>query len=183
MERGFYAAPDELGVEDMAVSAPAQTKPRSIKRVPAEPTPRNKVTIRTLRREDLDRGFLETLSALTKVDLTPAEARQVFATRPANSHTFVAVRNNRVVGTTSLLIDQKFIHGGGRVGHIEDVAVAHDAQRMGIGTALVEHAVAQAKEMGCYKVILHCFSDLSCFYKRLGFRDYNVGMRLDLPTS
>lgn len=167
----------------MAVDAPSRMKSRTNKRELPAPTPRNKVVIRSLRREDLDRGFLETLSALTTVDLTPAEARQVFATRPANSHTFVAMRNNRVVGTTSLLVDQKFIHGGGRVGHIEDVAVAHDAQRMGIGTALVEHAVAQAKELGCYKVILHCFSDLSGFYQRLGFRDYNIGMRVDLTTS
>jgi len=167
----------------MAVDAPSRTKSRSNKRESPPPTPRNKIVIRQLRREDLDRGFLETLSALSTVDLTPAEARQVFATRPGNSHTFVAIRNNRVVGTTSLLVDQKFIHGGGRVGHIEDVAVAHDAQRLGIGTALVKHAVAQAKELGCYKVILHCFSELSGFYDRLGFRDYNIGMRVDLPTS
>lgn len=168
----------------MAVASPTRTKSRPVKRVDPPATPRSaKVVLRPLRREDLDRGFLDTLAALTKVDLTPAEARQVFATRPNNSHTFVAIRNNRVIGTTSLLVDQKFIHGGGRVGHIEDVAVARDAQRSGIGTALVEFAVAQAKEMGCYKVILHCFSELSGFYRRMGFRDYNIGMRLDLPAT
>lgn len=95
------------------------------------------IEIRELVRDDLAHGFLESLAALTSVDLTPGQARQVFDAMPPNQHTFVAFAGGRVIGTTSLFIDQKFIHGGGRVGHIEDVAVAKDFQpprhRHGIG--------------------------------------------------
>lgn len=139
------------------------------------------IQVRELRREDLDQGFLDALAALTEVNLTPAQARAVFDCRHPNQFTYVAENNGRVVGTASLFVDQKFIHGGGRVGHIEDVSVAADMQRRGVGTALVRHAVASAEKLGCYKVILHCFAELAPFYRRMGFRDLNVGMRLDFP--
>jgi glucosamine-phosphate N-acetyltransferase len=138
------------------------------------------VTIRELQESDLDQGFLESLSELTEVGLTPATARGVYAGLPANLHTYVAVHAGRVVGTASLLLERKFIHGGGRVGHIEDVSVARTAQRQGVGTALVRHAIVQARRYGCYKVILDCFDDLMPFYERMGFRPYNRGLRLDL---
>jgi len=143
--------------------------------------PQAGVTIRQLRPEDLDRGFLDALSALTEVDLTPEAARSVLADVPQNKHTFVAERAGRIVGTASLLIERKFIHGGGRVGHIEDVAVHPEYQRQGIGTLLVEHATATAKSAGCYKVILDSFDALVPFYERMGFRPFNRGLRLDLP--
>lgn len=138
------------------------------------------IEIRELVRDDLGHGFLESLAALTRVDLTPEQARAVFDRRPSNQFTFVALADGRVIGTASLFIDQKFIHGGGRVGHIEDVAVATDFQRRGIGTELVKFASERARADGCYKVILHCAAALSAFYARIGFRDCNIGMRLDL---
>lgn len=138
------------------------------------------ISIRQLQRDDFDCGFLETLAALTSVELSADRARELFDSKPVNQFTFVAVHGHRVIGTTSLVIDQKYIHSGGRVGHIEDVAVAKDFQRRGIGTELVRYAAEFAGEAGCYKVILHCFAELSPFYQRLGFRDFNIGMRLDL---
>jgi glucosamine-phosphate N-acetyltransferase len=140
------------------------------------------ITIRELQPSDLDRGFLDALAALTEVDLTFEAARSIYADLPANSRTFVAELNGRVVGTATLLIERKFIHGGGRVGHIEDVAVNRAFQRQGIGTLLIEHAARAAENAGCYKVILDCFDPLVPFYERLGFRPFNRGLRRDLPT-
>lgn len=135
-----------------------------------------------LQPQDLSRGFLESLASLSVVDLTPGEALEVLYTRRrAGARTFVArLPDGRVVGTTGLVIEQKFIHRGGWVGYLEDVAVHRDFQGHGIGTALVNHAVAEAKAAGCYKVVLSCFDRLVPFYTRLGFRPYNLGMRIDL---
>ena len=102
------------------------------------------IHIRDLRSEDFDRGFLDALAALTDVDLTPQTARSILNGMPANVRTFVAESAGRVVGAVTLLIERKFIHGGGSVGHIEDVAVDRRHQRCGIGTALVEHAIQAA---------------------------------------
>jgi glucosamine-phosphate N-acetyltransferase len=138
------------------------------------------LTIGELTGPDLANGFLETLASLAEVNLTPAEAGQVFRTRlRAGVHTYVARLGQRVVGTASLLLEQKFIHGGGWVGHIEDVAVHRDCREQGIGSALVRHATLEARRLGCYKVILNCFEHLVPFYGQLGYRPHDVGLRID----
>jgi glucosamine-phosphate N-acetyltransferase len=132
------------------------------------------------REEDLAHGFLEALGSLAEVDLTPVQAALVLQDRArAGVRTFVARDGNRVVGTATLMIEHKFIHRGGKAGHIEDVAVHADVQGRGVGAALVQHAVAEAKRLGCYKVILNCSERVLPFYSRLGFRRHDHGMRLD----
>lgn len=139
------------------------------------------VTIRTMKEGDLHRGLLETLATLSEVGLMPDAALAVHRRRDlAGVRTFVAESEDRVVGTLTLLIEQKFIHAGGLVGHIEDVAVHKDHQGKGIGKELVLHAVEESKKAGCYKVILDCFEELVPFYSALGFRRFNVGMRVDV---
>jgi glucosamine-phosphate N-acetyltransferase len=109
------------------------------------------------------------------------EAAEVFRARlRAGVRTYVAVAEGRVVGTASLVIEPKFIHKGGRVGHIEDVAVHPDCRLRGVGSALVRHATEQARKQGCYKVILSCFERLVPFYSQLGYRLHDVGRRIHL---
>jgi glucosamine-phosphate N-acetyltransferase len=142
------------------------------------------LVIRELNAADMENGFLETLAVLSPVNLTPEQARPLVEERcRAGVQTFVALAGERVVGTASLVAERKFIHAGGRVGHVEDVAVHHDFQRRGVGTRLVVHAVKLAQAMGCYKVILDCFGPIAPFYARLGFREFNRGLRLDLPVD
>jgi glucosamine-phosphate N-acetyltransferase len=130
--------------------------------------------------DDLGRGLLEVLESLSKVELNPAEAARVLEERGGTGvRTYVARDGDRVVGTATLFIEHKFIHRGGRSGHIEDVAVHREGQGQGIGAALVRHAVAEAKKLGCYKVILNCADRVLPFYTRLGFRRHDNGMRLD----
>lgn len=138
--------------------------------------------IRELNALDLTRGFLETLARLADVNLEAEEARTILRRRLRTGiHTYVALDEGRVAGTTSLVVEQKFIHRGGSCGHIEDVVVHPDYDQRGLGSALVRHAIEQAWQLGCYKVILSCFEDLVPFYERLGFRRHDVGMRIDLP--
>jgi glucosamine-phosphate N-acetyltransferase len=139
------------------------------------------IVIRELQRDDLQRGFLEALAALTDVNLSADQAAEIFARLAPNQHIYVAIDGDRVIATTNLLVEQKFIHSGGRVGHIEDVAVTKDVQGRGVGSNLVRFALDQARKMSCYKVILHCKPELRAFYGALGFREANIGMRIDLP--
>ena len=87
-----------------------------------------------------------------------------------------------MVGTASLIVEQKFIHGGGLVGHIEDVAVHKDHWRKGIGTAMVDQLTKLASSMRCYKVILNCFDEFVPFYTRIGYRRHDSGLRFDCAT-
>ena len=141
--------------------------------------------VRELRAEDLRNGLLETLQSLSDLEgLTPAVARQALSEmkqRPAGHNVLVAVTSEgSVIGATTLLVERKFIHAGGRVGHIEDVSVRRGHEGKGVGRALVGEAVGLARKLGCYKCILNCDPDLVGFYEKLGFARHDVGMRLDL---
>jgi glucosamine-phosphate N-acetyltransferase len=130
---------------------------------------------------DLGRGFFTALSALKPVDLSDEQALAVFHRRSAAGVlTYVALVDDRVVGTASLLIEPKFIHSGGVVGHVEDVAVRVDDQHHGVGAALVLHLLDVCRGAGCYKVILDCEENVIPFYERLGFRRWERAMRVDL---
>ena len=137
--------------------------------------------IREMTGPHLAQGLLESLTALAEPNLSFEEAAEVFRARLRTGvRTYVACIGNQVVGTVSLIVEQKFIHKGGKVGHLEDVAVHPDSSGLGVGSALVRHATEQARKLGCYKVILNCFERLVPFYEGLGYRRHDVGMRVDL---
>jgi glucosamine-phosphate N-acetyltransferase len=139
--------------------------------------------IRELRASDLGNGFVETLGNLTDTGgLTPGAARKILRSmrRARLYHILVAIgADGQVVGATTLFVEQKFIHGGGLVGHIEDVAVRRGYEGRGVGGSLVKAAVETAEGLACYKCILDCKDELVGFYEKLGFRRHDVGMRID----
>jgi glucosamine-phosphate N-acetyltransferase len=142
------------------------------------------VQIRALEAADFGRGVLDALGSLAPVDLTPDEATAIWRQRSAAGiHTIVAAIDGQVVGTASLIVEKKYIHRGGLVGHIEDVAVHSDHWRKGIGTALVEHLTRLASALHCYKVILNCHDHLVPFYSRIGYRRHDSGLRCDCPLD
>ncbi|HEX9318698.1 MAG TPA: GNAT family N-acetyltransferase [Nitrososphaeraceae archaeon] len=96
---------------------------------------------------------------------------------------FVAViqgEKNRglVIGTTTLFVEPKFIFTGGRVGHIEDVAVRPEYQKQGIGAKLVRYATEQAASMGCVRTILDCSNENVPFYKKIGYSLFGNCMKI-----
>ncbi len=140
--------------------------------------------VRQLEEKDLKKGFLETLSHLREVgDLDEKQIKNIFMKIKSdpNNKIFVAVdTKGKIIGATTLIVEQKFIHKGGVVGHIEDVVAHKDFRKMGIGSALIEKALEVAKSEGCYKVILNCLEGNIPFYEKLGFKKRGVEMRIDL---
>jgi glucosamine-phosphate N-acetyltransferase len=137
--------------------------------------------LRPLEQADFKRGFLETLANLTEVGLTADEAIHIWRGRnAAGVRTVVAVENDQVIATASLILEHKFLHRGGTIGHIEDVATHPDHQGKGAGSAVVRALVELARQSGCYKVILSCNDQNLAFYSKVGFRRHDNGMRIDL---
>jgi ribosomal protein S18 acetylase RimI-like enzyme len=96
---------------------------------------------------------------------------------------FVADLSGAVVGSLVLIIVPNLTRRGRPYGIIENVVV--DANRRGahIGEAMMDHAIATAREAGCHKVALMSRverKDAHRFYERLGFAPAHVGYRLDL---
>ena len=60
--------------------------------------------------------------------------------------------SNAIVGTGALIVERKFIHQLGLVGHIEDIAVAKDQQGKKLGLRIIQALDFVAEKVGCYKV-------------------------------
>ena len=140
------------------------------------------IIIREIEEDDLKNGFLETLDFLRNAsNLDKNKANEILKKIKQNPNhiIYVAIDNKKIVGSTTLLIEQKFIHDGGFVGHIEDVVVRKDCEGKGIGIKLVTSLLEHAKEKNCYKTILDCKDDVKQFYERIGFKRESNGMRYD----
>ncbi len=138
--------------------------------------------IRELRKEDLENGFLTTLDSLRQTsDIERNKAEEIFEKISSNpDHVIVVAElDGKIVGTTTLLIEIKFIHSGGSVGHIEDVVVDKNFQGQRIGEKIMKYLLEFAKNRGCYKTILDCTDDVKPFYEKLGFKHIANELRFD----
>lgn len=142
----------------------------------------NDIIIRKLQRDDLRKGFLLTLDSLRKTsDMNMEDAEKIFEKINSNPDNIIAVAiiDGKIVGSTTLLIETKFIHNGGKVGHIEDVVVDKYHQRKGIGEKIIKYLLKYAKDIGCYKTILDCTDEVKPFYEKLGFKHNANALRFD----
>lgn len=140
------------------------------------------IIVRKIVESDLDNGFLESLDSLRQAsDIDRKKAKKILEQINKNpDHAiFVAEYKGRIIGSTTLLIEQKFIHDGGKVGHIEDVVVSKEFQSKGIGVIIMKAVLDYAKSQGCYKTILDCDDNVKLFYEKLGFVRHSNGMRYD----
>ena len=140
--------------------------------------------IRKMEKGDLEKGFLESLKNLSTVGDLPIEEWHIICDEilqnPVYTIFVAEEEEGKIVGTATFLLERKFIHKGGFVGHIENVAVQKENQGQGIGGKLVAHAISYAKEKDCYKVILDCSDHNVPFYEKFGFKKAEICMRLDL---
>ncbi len=154
------------------------------------------VIIRPIEFEDIEkRGFLEVLENLVPVGLDRIRAKQILQEIKSNPlhKIFVAQeeegmeqqeeqpqtqaqedidkKKTKVVGTTTLLVEPKFIHKGTRVGYIEDVSVRRGYDGLGIGSQLITYATQDAISVeGCGKILLYCSKNTMPFYEKLGYK-------------
>ena len=138
------------------------------------------VKIRNAKLIDFTKGLRECFSSLGQVG-TDIEVETAFRSRcTERTHTFVACKGDKVVGTITVIICPKFTHGGKSAGQIEDVATHPEYRGRGVGSALVEHAIEFCRLRSCYKVILNCKPELVEFYTMFRFQENEIEMRLDM---
>ena len=138
------------------------------------------IKIREIVEADIEKGFLKSLDSLRKASELDKEVAKDILKKiisDPNHIIHVAEDNGKIVGSTTLLIEQKFIHNGGYVGHIEDVVVSKEFEGKGIGIKLVTSLLEIANTRNCYKTILDCKDELIPFYERIGFKQESKQMR------
>ncbi|MGW7254576.1 N-acetyltransferase family protein [Streptomyces sp. NPDC054834] len=100
-----------------------------------------------------------------------------------NQHLVVAEREGRVVGTLQLTIIPGLSRRGATRSIIEGVRIHADERGSGLGTRLIEWAIAESRRLGCQLVQLtsdNTRTDAHRFYERLGFTASHVGFKLAL---
>jgi GNAT superfamily N-acetyltransferase len=98
----------------------------------------------------------------------------------------VAVDGDDVVGTLQLSFLPGLSRGGALRAQIEAVRVRADHRSHGLGAAMVEWAIDEARRRGCALVQLttdKSRSDAHRFYERLGFVASHEGFKLSLSES
>ncbi|KAK1058106.1 Glucosamine-phosphate N-acetyltransferase-like protein [Friedmanniomyces endolithicus] len=141
----------------------------------------NGYSIRPLQRGDFDLGFLDVLRVLTHVgDVSKEEFEKRWDEMKAGAggyHVLVILDGEeKIVGTGALIVERKFIHHLGVVGHIEDIAVSKDQQGKKLGLRIIQALDFVAENTGCYKTILDCSEANEGFYVKCGFKRAGLEM-------
>ncbi|HVI87111.1 MAG TPA: GNAT family N-acetyltransferase [Dongiaceae bacterium] len=110
-------------------------------------------------------------------------AYDALASDPAVRCLVAADEEDAVTGYVQVTITRHLSFGGARRALVEDLRVAPAHRRNGLGTRLVEAAIAAALSAGCDIVQLFVHRDREaahCFYRKLGFQIDHLGLRLSL---
>ncbi|QMU68010.1 GNAT family N-acetyltransferase [Streptacidiphilus sp. P02-A3a] len=116
-------------------------------------------------------------------DLAPYRAAYARIAADPGQHLLVAERDGQVVGTLQLTLIPGLARQGSTRALIEAVRVGSAERGSGLGTALVTHAVEEARRLGADLVQLTSDAsrtDAHRFYERLGFTASHLGFKLNL---
>lgn len=111
-------------------------------------------------------------------DLTPYLAAFERVQASVNTHLMVAELDGAVVGTLTLTVLPGLSRKGASRANIEAVRVASRLRSQGIGTQMMEWALAEATRLGCRRMQLTSDVtrlDAHRFYERLGFDASHLG--------
>lgn len=103
-----------------------------------------------------------------------------------NYKIYIALRDDKAIGTFTLLIMDNLGHMGAPSAIIEDVAVDPAMQRAGIGKEMMLRAIELAKEHGCYKAMVSSNARRSkahVFYESLNFERHGYSFRIDAQQT
>ena len=130
--------------------------------------------LRPLVQSDYHKQYLQLLQMLTVLDPNKISESdfQEFVDSLSENHQIWVMEDcitNKIVGTVTVLIEQKLIRNFGKVCHIEDVVVDVSVRGQNIGKKLIQKACEIALEHQCYKTILDCEPKNDVFYEKCGF--------------
>lgn len=133
--------------------------------------------MRKLKKED-KKDFLNLLSQLTTIGNITEESfnnrfNLIFSNK--NINIYVLIKNNKLIGCGTLLIEPKFIHNCNNLGHVEDIVIDKNERGNGYGKFLIKSLIKIAKK-SCYKVILSCNEKNKIFYEKCNFLNENIEM-------
>lgn len=128
---------------------------------------------RYLNFNDIDVNYFKLLNQLTDVDFDniTEDKNMAFFKKLNDSHMIIVIEHeNEIIGSGTILIEEKLIRSYGRVSHIEDIVIDNEYRNYGLGKELLNTLIDISKDKGCYKCILDCKDELEDFYKKCNFK-------------
>jgi glucosamine-phosphate N-acetyltransferase len=108
------------------------------------------------------------------------EFKKVYEKVCLTSNIYILKENNKIIGSITIIIEQKIINNNGRVAHIEDLVIHPEHRKAGIGSKLLKFAKTIAKNENCYKIILNADESIENFYTNNGFSKYGISFKYNL---
>ncbi|XP_054257663.1 probable glucosamine 6-phosphate N-acetyltransferase isoform X3 [Macrosteles quadrilineatus] len=133
------------------------------------------LVIRPLQSSDFNLGYINLLAQLTCTgDISRKEFTDRFQSmvRCPNTYYITVVEDVttcQIVGSASLVLEQKFIHKCALRGRVEDVVVSDQYRGKQLGKLLMATMVLLAEHLGVYKLTLDCRDHMVPFYQTFGY--------------
>ena len=108
---------------------------------------------------------------------------EIYDTIFKNSEIFVARLDDKIIGSITLIYDQKFINNYALYAHIEDVVVDENYRELKIGSKLLDYAKNRSIEKKCLKCTLNCSKEISSFYLKNNFQEKGIQMIFIPPNN
>lgn len=135
--------------------------------------------IRHLEKEDYCKRYIHLLKQLSTIDedkITKNDFDSFVNNLNDNHQIYVIEKDNQIVGSITLIIENKIIHNFGKVCHIEDVVVDKNIRGRSLGKKLLNFAKEFSIKNNCYKIILNCNEKNVIFYENCGFEKKELEM-------
>lgn len=127
------------------------------------------ITLREIEENDFYKSYLELFSETSSIDFALFSS---FVNNLKDNHKIFVIEHeyeSKIIGSITLIIEEKLIHNMGKVCHVEDVVIHPSFQKNGLGKYLIDFAKNYACSQKCYKIILDCMQHNVEFYKKCDF--------------
>lgn len=134
---------------------------------------------RHIESNDYYKDYLTLLKQLTIVEKKKINFIQFknFVNNLSNKHIIIIIEdNNKIIGSGTLLIENKVIHNMGLVAHIEDIVIHNNYKKQGLGKKIIDELINISIQSNCYKIILDCNEKNVNFYQNSGFKQKEIQM-------
>ena len=102
--------------------------------------------------------------------------KEIIKNLPDNHNIYLFFKDNEIIGAITLIIEQKIIHDGKCVGHIEDYVIKEEHRKTEVSTMLLNYVKILFEQNNCYKIILDCNPLLEEYYNKKGYKNKGIYM-------